>query len=43
MFETYIKDYNEAVMEIDKEAALEVVENALANGVIPVINGVRLD
>jgi len=35
MFETYIKDYNEAVMEIDKEAALEVVENALANGVIP--------
>jgi len=35
MFETYIKDYNEAVYEIDKETAIEVVENALANGVTP--------
>ena len=35
MFETYIKDYNEAVFEIDKETAIEVVENALAHGVTP--------
>jgi len=35
MFEAYIADYNEAVFEIDKEAALAVVENALANGVTP--------
>ncbi len=35
MFESYIKDYNEAVFEIDKETAIEVVENALANGITP--------
>jgi len=35
MFETYIKDYNEAVFEIDKELALEVVETALQQGVTP--------
>jgi len=35
MFETYIKDYNEAVFEIDKELALEVVETAIQNGVTP--------
>jgi len=28
MFEAYIKDYNETVFEIDKEAAIAVVENA---------------
>jgi len=35
MFETYIKDYNEAVFEIDKELALEVIEAALEEGVTP--------
>jgi len=35
MFETYINDYNEAVFEIDKELALEVIETALEEGVTP--------
>jgi len=35
MFETYIKEYNEAVFDIDKETALEVVESALQQGVTP--------
>jgi len=35
MFETYIKDYNEAVFDIDKETALEVVESALQQGITP--------
>ncbi len=35
MFETYINDYNEAVFEIDKELALEVIESALEEGVTP--------
>jgi len=35
MFETYIKDYNEAVFEIDKDSALEVIETALKQGVTP--------
>jgi len=35
MFETYIEEYNEAVFEIDKDAALEVVERALQEGVTP--------
>ncbi|NOQ94455.1 MAG: cobalamin-binding protein [Methylophaga sp.] len=35
MFETYIKDYNEAVFEIDKELALEIIETALKDGVTP--------
>jgi len=35
MFETYINDYNEAVFEIDKELALEVIETALEEGVSP--------
>lgn len=35
MFENYIEEYNEAVFEIDKETALEVVESALEKGVTP--------
>jgi len=35
MFDAYIKDYNEAVFEIDKDAALEVVETAIQQGVTP--------
>ncbi len=35
MFEGYIKDYNEAVYEIDKDGALEVVETALQQGITP--------
>ncbi len=35
MFDQYIQAYNEAIFETDKEAALEVVENALADGVTP--------
>jgi len=35
MFESYIEDYNEAVYEIDKESAIEVVERALQEGVTP--------
>ena len=35
MFESYIEDYNEAVYEIDKEGAIEVVESALQEGVTP--------
>lgn len=32
MLDRIIKDYNDAVFETDKEAAFEVVNNALANG-----------
>lgn len=35
MLETYIQDYNEAVFETDKIAALAVVNQALENGVTP--------
>jgi len=35
MFENYIEDYNEAVFEIDKEGAIEVVERALKDGITP--------
>ena len=35
VFDNYIRDYNEAVFEIDKEAAIEVVETALEQGVTP--------
>ncbi|BCG62879.1 MAG: trimethylamine corrinoid protein [Methyloprofundus sp.] len=33
MFDTYIKEYNEAVFETDKETALAVVDKALQEGV----------
>ncbi|MDD1621243.1 MAG: cobalamin-dependent protein [Methylococcaceae bacterium] len=35
MFEAYIQSYNEAVFETDKQAALEVVNRALAEGYSP--------
>jgi len=35
MFESYIEEYNEAVFEIDKEGALDVVESALEKGITP--------
>lgn len=35
MFEAYIKSYNEAVFETDKQAALEVVNQALSDGLTP--------
>jgi methanogenic corrinoid protein MtbC1 len=35
MLEPYIQSYNEAVFEIDKQAALEVVNNALNDGISP--------
>mgnify|MGYP000108314617 CR=1 FL=1 len=35
MFEKYVKDYNDAIFETDKEAALAVVEAAVENGVTP--------
>jgi len=35
MFEQYVKDYNEAIIETDKEAAIAVVEEAISNGVTP--------
>ncbi len=33
MFDQYIRDYNEAILETDKELALQVVEKALDSGV----------
>lgn len=35
MLESYIQSYNEAVFEIDKQAALEVVNKALSDGLSP--------
>jgi len=35
MFEQYVKDYNNAIFETDKDAALAVVEAAVENGVTP--------
>lgn len=35
MLDSYIKSYNEAVFETDKQAALEVVNQALADGMTP--------
>lgn len=35
MLEAYIQSYNEAVFETDKQAALDVVDQALANGFSP--------
>jgi len=35
MLESYIQSYNEAVFDTDKQAALEVVDNALSDGLSP--------
>ena len=35
MLEHYIRSYNEAVLETDKQAALDIVDQALANGFTP--------
>lgn len=35
MLEHYIRSYNEAVLETDKQAALDIVDQALANGFSP--------
>lgn len=35
MFESYIQSYNEAVFDTDKQAALEVVNKALSDGLSP--------
>ena len=35
MLEAYIQSYNEAVFETDKQAALDVVNKALSEGLTP--------
>ncbi len=35
MLEAYVRDYNEAVFEVDKDEALNVVNTALDNGIEP--------